>query len=145
MQREFSKELEQDRDFEFGGEVFTWAYPHWEEAAKIFDENLRRVEALARESKNGSEVDEKEEPTFSWHGDTQFAIDRVPIFLDPKNDSHKRWKALVKRKSNPVPRHQIVELYRWLVDVSSNRPFVQPQSLPPSGGVTEASSEVASS
>ena len=142
MQREFSKELEQDRDFEFGGEVFTWMYPYWEESAKIFDENLKPVEG----SKNGDEGKEEDatEPVFSFHADTQFAIERVPIFLDPKNDSHKRWKALVKRKSNPVPRHQIVEVYRWLVQVSSGRPFVQPQDLPPSAGATEPSSEVAS-
>ena len=131
MLREFSKELAEDRDFEFGGEVFKFRYPHWEQGAQIWDEDLEDAKDV-----NGN---------FSWKADTELAIKRIPIFLDPANESHKRFKALVDRKTNAVPRHQLVELYRWLVRVTSDLPTTPPSASGPLGGDTESSSAEESS
>ena len=125
MLREFSKELAEDRDFEIGGEVFKFRYPYWEEGAAIFDEDL---------SPNG-------DGKFSWKADTELAIKRIPIFLDPDNDSHKRFKALAARKTNPVPRQQLVELYRWLVRITSGLPTNPPSDSESGGGASDASSQ----
>jgi len=128
--REFSKELAEDRDFEFGGEVFKFRYPHWEEGAQLFDEDLEAAD------KNGN---------FSWKADTELAIKRIPTFLDPANEAHERFQALVGRKTNPVPRHQIVELYRWLVRVTSDLPTQQPSvSGPLAGDSADSSAEESS-
>jgi hypothetical protein len=129
MQREFSKELAEDRDFEIGGEVFRWRYPHWQETADLFD----------------SEVNPEENGEFSFKADTELAIKRVPTFLDPMNDSHARWKKLVARKESPVPRHQIVQLYRWLVQETSGLPTQPPSASGAGGGDSATSSQGESS
>ena len=126
MLREFSKELAEDRDFEIGGEVFRFRYPNWQEAAALWDEETQAVNA------NGD---------FSWKADTEMAIKRIPIFLDPMNDSHKRFGALVKRKTDPVPRHQIAQLYQWLVRVTSGLPMEPPSGSEPGGGASDDSSQ----
>lgn len=124
MQREFSKELEEDREFEIGGQVFRWVYPHWKDGAKLFDDEMTAV----KEAADGTEAN----GAFSFVADTETAIRRVPMFLDPYNDSVKRWKDLMARKESPVPRHQIAQCYRWLVEVTSGFPTTQP-SLSSSG------------
>lgn len=123
MRRQFSKELDEDRDFEIGGEVFKFRYPHWEEGAAIFDEDL---------TQNGD--------GFSWKADTEAAIKQIPVFLDPANDAHKRFKALIARKTDPVPRQQIVELHQWLVRVTSGLPTEPPVGSQPGGGASDSSS-----
>ena len=129
MQREFSKELAEDRQFEIGGELFQFRYPHWSETAELFDEEM------TPEKQNGSGPEE-----FSFKADTELAIKRIPIFLDPVNDSHKRFKTLVARKTDPVPRHQIVQLYRWLTQVTSGLPTSPPSDSESGGGDSAASS-----
>lgn len=133
MQREFSKELAEDRDFEIGGQVFTWRYPHWQEAASLFDQEV------TPESTNG------EVPEFSFKADTELAIKRIPTFIEGTNDAHKRWKELVARKTDPVPRHQIVQLYRWLIQVTSGLPTSPPSASEPGGGDSDTSSQGESS
>ena len=128
MQREFSKELAEDRQFEIGGELFEFRYPHWEETAGLFDEE---VKPLTEADQNGD---------FSFKADTEVAINRIPIFLDTKNESHKRFKALVARKVDPVPRHQIVQLYRWLLQVTSGLPTNPPSGSESGGGNSDNSS-----
>ena len=39
--------------------------------------------------------------------DTKLAIERIPMFLNPKNDAHKRFKALAARKTDAVPRYPV--------------------------------------
>jgi hypothetical protein len=107
VKREFSKELEEDRDFEIGGEVFSWTYPTWEQTASLYDEDLKP-------SDNG-------DGSFSFTDDTKFAIEKVKLFLDGP-DQRKRWDALTKRKAKPIPRHQIVQLYRWLIQEAGGNP-----------------------
>lgn len=133
MQREFSKELTEDRDFEIGGEVFTWMYPHWTVGADILDGRTRPA------SKNGEKA-ETDERFFKV--DTEYAIKAVPMFLDPKNNSHERWKKLTARKENPIPRHQIVQLYVWLMEQASGFPTTPPSdSLPGDGSNGEPSQD----
>jgi hypothetical protein len=74
------------------------------------------------------------------------AIERIPMFLNPKNDAVKRWKALAARKADPVPRFQYIALYRWLVQVTGGLP-TEPPSTPDVGGGNNdtGSSDVSSS
>lgn len=132
MIREFSKELAEDRSFELGGELFEFRYPHWEEAADLFDAELKP-------SENGDAGE------FSFRADTELAIKKFPMFLDPKNDSHKRFKAMAARKTDPVPRHQIVQAYRWLVQVTSGLPTSPPSASEAGGGSDDTSSQEESS
>lgn len=132
MQRQFSKELPEDRQFEIGGELFSFRYPHWTETAELFDEELTPESA----SQNGD---------FSFKIDTELAIKRIPIFLDTANDSHKRFRSLVARKTDPVPRHQIVQLYRWLLQVTSGLPTSPPSESESGGGDSDTSSQGESS
>lgn len=134
--RSFSEELVENRQFEIGGELFEWTYPHWEVSAKLWDGDDQKREG---EGENGKPE------AFSFKADTEYAIKNIPIFLDPKNDAHKRWKALVVRKTDPVPRHQIVQLYRWLFEVASGLPTTPPSASEPGGGDSEGSSEGESS
>jgi hypothetical protein len=125
----------QDRQFEIGGELFEWAYPHWEVGAQLWDGDDREEEEGETNGKTA----------FTFRGDTEWAIERIPLFLDPKNDSKKRWKTLVARKTNPVPRYQIIALYKWLFQVTSNLPTNPPSDLEPGGGDSAESSEEESS
>ena len=124
MIRDFDAELVEDREIRIGGQIFEFIYPHWEIGAKIFDDELTPADS------NGSG-----EPTvFSWVADTQEAINKIPMFLNPKEDAHNRWKQLVKRKEDAVPRFQIAQLYRLLVQVTSNLPTSPPSSEPSDAG-----------
>ncbi len=138
MIRSFSKELIEDREFEIGGEVFEFIYPHWEIGAKIFDDEL------APAKKNGEAPAEPDK--FFWKNDTKMAIEKIPMFLNPKNDALNRFKALASRKTDAVPRFQFVQLYSFLVAVTSNLPTNLPSSSPSDDGdgKTEAESAGAS-
>lgn len=127
--RDWDAELVEDRTFKIGGQLFEFIYPNWQVGAKIFDEELTPAET------NGDEP-----PAFSWVDDTKKAIERIPMFLDPRNDAEKRWKALVARKTDAVPRYQIAQLYRWLVQVTSNLPTTPPSTPDVGGGDTETGS-----
>ena len=131
MIRNFDEELVEDREIRIGGEVFEFIYPHWEVGAAIFDEEL-----TPEPNGNG------EPEAFSWKADTQKAIEKIPMFLNPKNDAHKRFKALAARKTDAVPRFQFAQLYRLLVQVTSNLPTTPPSSPLSDGGdgATEAAS-----
>ena len=135
--RKWSDELMDDREFEIGGELFEWIYPHWEVGGKIFDDDLDPAE------QNGDEPQQ-----FSFVADTKLAIDRIPMFLNTKNDAHKRFKALAARKTDAVPRFQFVQLYRWLVQVTGGLPTTAPSSEESDVGAGETdtvSSDVSSS
>ena len=86
--RKWSEELVEDREFEIGGELFEWIYPHWEVGAQLFDDDLTPAES------NGDGP-----PQFSFVADTKLAIERIPMFLSTKNDGHKRFKTLAARKT----------------------------------------------
>jgi len=133
VRRSFSKELEEDREFEIGGQIFKFQYPHWKDGALLFDEEMIQV-ADAAET-NGDAT------AFSFVADTETAIKRVPMFLDPENDAHKRWKELVARKPpHAVPRHQIAQCYRFLVEVTSGFPTTPLSDSSSGDGSSEESS-----
>lgn len=125
--RRWSQELIEDREFELGGELFEWIYPHWEVGAKIFDDDLDPADS------NGS----GEPQQFSFVTDTKLALERIPLFLNPKNDALKRFKALAARKEDAVPRYQWVQVYRWLVQVTGGLPTIPPSSEGSDGGAGE--------
>lgn len=137
MQRDFDSELVEDREFRIGGQVFSWRYPHWKEGAELFDQEMQEVkEASDKDASDGAE----QNGAFSFVADTETAIKRIPMFLEPANDAHQRWKDLVARKTDPVPRHQIAQLYRWLVEVTSGFPTNSPSDSGSGGGSSEESS-----
>ena len=125
--RKFSDELEAERDFEIGGELMRWRYPHWETGAAIFDNTL----VPANNGKG-------EQPEFTFKSDTEFAINAIPMMLEP--ESAKKFKLLVARKDNPVPRHQIAALYRWLVEVTAGLPTTRPEDSGPEAQESATSS-----
>lgn len=133
MLRQFSKELPEDREFEIGGEVFRFVYPYWKDGALLFDDEMEEVKQAAdgAAEQNGA---------FSFVADTETAIKRIPMFLDPVNDSHARFSTLVARKTDPIPRHQIAQLYRWLVEVTSGFPTTPPSDSSSGDGTSESSS-----
>jgi hypothetical protein len=110
MLREFSKELVEDRQFEIGGELFEWRYPFWEDFADRRDQDAAVVQ------------NPDQTADLSFKDLYKDFIERIEPFLDPKNDSIKRWRALAKRKVDPVPAYQYTELYMWLLEVTSARP-----------------------
>ena len=138
MLRNWDEELVEDREFRIGGELFEWIYPHWEVGAKLFDGQLTPAQ------QNGKAEEEKPEQ-FSFYADTKIAIEGIPLFLNPKNDAHKRFKALVARKTDAVPRYQFVQLYRWLVEVTGGLPTTPPSEPQPGGGDSDTSSSEESS
>jgi hypothetical protein len=129
--KQFSDALEKERQFEIGGELFKWRYPYWEEMSALFDEDSVLLEKL---KENGNEEFSTDKEAI------ELIIKRIELFLDPEEGSLARWKKLAHRKSNPVPRFQFNELYRWLLEVTSGRPTEQPSDLEPGAGSTEASS-----
>lgn len=136
MIKEWSQELKKDADFEFGGQIFRIRYPHWEDMADILNYSLKPLQ-------NG---DGEEEGVFEfdYKVDTQYAIDRIPLFIDPEHPTkgaHARFKKVVSDKAAPVPRHQIVQLYRWLVQETGALPTVPPLDSESGGGDSDTSSE----
>ena len=67
------------------------------------------------------------------------------MFLDPENEAIKRWKALAKRKTDPVPHYMYRELYEWLLEVTSGRPTEQPSPSENGPGQTVSTSAEGSS
>jgi hypothetical protein len=134
--KSFSQDLAEDREFEIGGEVFRWRYPHWEETAAIYDEDLELLKEIEGQT-NGDGPTTKQAVAMTQK--------RIQIFIDPAQDAIKRFQALTKRKTDPVPLFQYGELYRWLLEVTSGRPTNQPSDSEPGAGTTEASSADASS
>lgn len=134
--RDWDDERIEDRTFKVGGELFEWIYPHWEISGMQMNESY----GLAPPAENG---DSEEPPQFSWVDDTKYAIERIPRYL--KNEDHKRFKALVARKTDPVPRYQLVLIYKWLVEVTNNLPTTPPSEHSAGGGEADTSSSEESS
>jgi hypothetical protein len=85
---------------------------------------------------------------FDYKVDTQYAIDRLPLFIEPNYPTqgmHTKLRKIIEDKRNPVPRHQIVQLYRWLVQETGALPTKPPSDSEPGGGSSDTSSEEESS
>jgi hypothetical protein len=141
--KKFSVEI--DRSFEIGGELFKWRQPYWEDYANLLDKDIATAQAAvdAATRTNGGDVPEGETPD-TVHAAIEDYIKRVEMFLDPENDSVKRWRALAKRKVDPIATYQFRELHNWLVEVTSGRPPTEPPS-PDGPEPTAATSKDASS
>lgn len=133
--KEFSKELHEERSFEIGGEVFKWRYPHWEEMAKIFDEDVEIIKSATSVDESGRSAEQK-----STVEALEMTIGRIILFIDPDNDGIERFRALAARKERAVPLFLFSALYRWLLEVTSSRPTTPPSDLEPGGGSIEATS-----
>lgn len=113
---------EEDREFEIAGEVFKWVYPYWEDMANVFDKDT------AEASKNGDAI------VLTVHGTIADFQKRIELFIDPEyNDGITRWRALCKRKKNPIPHAQYSQLYGWLLEVTSGMNPTEPLSPSESG------------
>ena len=113
-----------DHSFEIGGEVFEWRDLNWDDFAKL---------AADEETFSANEqMTTKDQLTF--------LTDRIVFFLDPGKDAPKRFRALLKRKENPVPHYAITELHTWLWEQVSEHP-----TRPSSGSSNGASSSETSS
>jgi hypothetical protein len=111
----------EDREFEIAGELFKWVYPYWEDIAAVFDRDSEEAEREGVETNGDS--------SFTVRATIADFIDRIELFIDPDfNDGRTRWKALTKRKKNPIPHSQYAELYRWLLEVTSGTYPIEPQS-----------------
>lgn len=111
----------EDREFEIGGEVFRWVYPYWEDIANVFDSDA-------------AEISEADTDALSVRDTIADFIDRIELFIDADfNDGKNRWKALTKRKKNPIPHSQYSELYRYLLEETS-RPHPTEQPSPSEDG-----------
>ena len=128
LSRSFSEETIKDRTFEIGGEVFKWRYPYWEEVTAWFDEDAQML------SDNDS-------PGLTATQNIELAVRRIETYLDPDGDSVKRWRALARRKTNPVPHWQFGDLYVWLLEVSGRRPTVTPTRSDSGPGKTTPTSK----
>lgn len=128
--KRFSDDLvdAEDREFEIGGELFKWRYPHWEELAVILDEDVAAL-------RNGGEPADLTTKVV-----IEDNIKKILVFVDSVEGAHKRFRDLAKRKENPIPLQMFSQVYRWLLEVSSGRPTEQPSDLEPGAGDTEASS-----
>lgn len=118
MQREFSKELGEDREFEWGGETFRFRLFHYTETIAMLDTKL------------SADLVVNDDGSFSWKANTEFCIKEIQRFLDGP-DEVKKFKAVLARKTNPVPRFQIDELYLWLREKVQGLP-----TNPPSSGLS---------
>lgn len=125
--KSFTEELitpQEQRTFEVGGELFKWRYLYWEDFASGIDE--AQAEMAERTKQNG----DTEQDSLTFHELYADYQKRIEPYLDPENDAIKRWRALAKRKENPVPAHVFQAVYMWLLEVTSGRPIVLPS---PSG------------
>jgi len=121
--KKFSDALEQDREFEFGGELFKFQYVHWTVLTAIVD----------------GTGDNGREPTATQN--VQEIVDSIPKFIDPENEGDKRMHALLSSTDKPVPIGQVNALYEWLLEVTSGRPTVPPSPSAPGPGRTAPSSK----
>jgi hypothetical protein len=104
--KKFSEALEQDREFEFGGELFKYQYVHWSVLTAIVDGS----------GSNGKELSATE--------NVQEIVDSIPKFIEPDGDE--RIRKLLSSTESPVPIGQVNALYEWLLEVTSGRPTVPP-------------------
>jgi hypothetical protein len=122
VSKRFSEEMVpvDDRMFEVAGQEFRWQYPGWDEFA-------------ARA--NGGAPAEGDDEKPDEHAVREMYADyakRIEEFIDPDwNDGLTRWKALVKpgaKKKSPIPAYLLQQIWRWLLEVTTDSPTKQPSA-----------------
>lgn len=117
--KNFDEILEQDLEFQIGGEKFKMRY--------VRPEVLASWEEDVGDEKSAELLKKQDE--------------RIIMFLNGDDGSRDRYLALRKREENAVPMVQINELLRWMIEVQTSRPTPTP-SLSASGrGRTAATSK----
>lgn len=120
MLKEFSKDLAEDREFEFGGETFTFRYPSAEEMVDYLDKAV----ADGAQATNG-----QLETTFTK--DLSDLIENTLLYIDGGPVAHERFKALTATQ----PRFAFLAVHTWLVETTSGYP-TQPPSDSSTGAET---------
>ena len=126
--KRFTPEAEIDREFEFGGEIFKWQVPYWEEIADRLDRDVVATRAALAELEGKEVEDGAEKLPDTARGVTEDYIKRIEMFLDPEGEAVKRWRALCKRKKPAVPLDAFKELHQWLLEVTTKRDPMEPSS-----------------
>jgi hypothetical protein len=117
----------EDRTFKMGGGSFRWRELHYTEGSKLWEQYTAPAE-------NGDRA---------FLQDAEKAIETILFLLEP--ESKAEFKKLMARKTDPVPRHQIMQLYHWLFSVVTGPSTAPPSDSGTGGGTTEAGSSAKSS
>ena len=110
--RKWSEELVEDREFEIGGELFEWIYPHWEVGAKLFDDDLTPADDQRRHP--GVFVSRRTRSLRSNGSRCSWTPRTTPT------NGGRRWR---HGRRTRCRRFQFVQLYRWLVQVTGGAPY----------------------
>jgi hypothetical protein len=122
MPRNFDKiRQEKDLDFIVGNQTFTIHY--------------LPLDMIGIWSEREEKVSVEDQAAF-----TQMCIDRVADAVADGNGSEERWRALCTSKDAPSY-GELLELYRWVWEVQSELPTMQPASSQPGRGTTAVSSK----
>ena len=117
MQREFSKELAEDRQFEIGGELFEWPLSPLGGGGGVWDEEVIADEVDGgRADGAGVLLPGRHRVRDQAHPALPRTPERLSQALQDAGSSQDRSR----------PRHQIVQLYRWLLQVTSGLPTKPP-------------------
>lgn len=117
--RNFDEILEQDLEFQIGGETFKMRYVRPEVLAAWEDEPIdeKSVDLLKRQD------------------------ERIMQMLNGDDGSRDRWKGLREREEGALPMVQLNELLRWMIEVQTSRPTNTPSPSAPGRGRTAATSK----
>lgn len=128
--RRFSDDVmeAEKREFEVLGEVFRWRYPGWDEFSDRLDADFASVR-----STNGDATEAGEKPNeHATREMYQDYVDRIAEFIDPDwNDGVTRWKALAapkRGKKIPVPAYLLMDIWNYLVEVTTRSPTKLPSA-----------------
>ena len=122
MGRKFSEELSEDREFEIGGVTLRYRLFHWTDTVEMLDTKIDEDLVI------------NEDGSYSFRADTEWCLKEIPRFLDGAEEV-KKFKAVMARKTDPVPRIQIAQLYTYLREKVQALPTLPPsQSLSADGG-----------
>jgi hypothetical protein len=116
--RNFDEILEQDLEFQIGGEQFKMRYVRPEVLAVWEDEPIdeKSADLLKRQD------------------------DRIMVMLNGDDDSRERWLAMRNREDKALPMVQLNELLRWMIEVQTSRPTNTPLPSASGRGKTAATS-----
>jgi hypothetical protein len=115
-----SFDIQQDLDFQIGGETF----------------HMKTVRPEVLASWEDAPIPENS-------ADALKVLDeRLLIFLDNGNGQHERWKALREREDNALSMGQLRAVLEWMVEVQSTLPTEPPSPSARGRGKTATSSTV---
>lgn len=119
--RNFDEILEQDLEFQIGGEKFKMRYVRPEILAMWEDEPIdeKSADLLKRQD------------------------ERIIAMLNGDDGSAKRWQDLRAREDSALPMVQLNELLRWMIEVQTSRPTNTPSPSVSGRGRTAPTSKAA--